>query len=87
MGRGGGLPARLLLLTSISFPAIKRRKPGEMFCGTLGTSWLVLYILKIVAASRGFYPQILSEIQQVKQSFISDEILPPAGIENLLYNP
>ena len=60
------------------FPDIKRRKRGEMFCGTLGGSWMVLYILKIVAASRGFYPQILSEIQKVKQLFISDEIPSPS---------
>ena len=35
-----------------------------------GSSCMLLYILEIVVASRGFYPHILSEIQKVQRIFM-----------------
>ena len=45
-----------------------------MFCVSLGRYLMVLYILKIVAASRAFYPSILSEIEKVEIFMLIDEI-------------
>ena len=64
------------LLTSISSltSPIKLRKRCRMFCVSLVRYLMVLYILKIVAASRGFYPSIFSEIQKVEIFMLIDEI-------------
>ena len=59
------------LLTSISFQSsIKRRKLQGMFCGGLARGLLAWFSFEIVA-SRGFYHDILTEIEKVQTSYVN----------------